>query len=42
MPARATRILRRHPVGAFLTWLFTVGQAIAFVPLGTQQLTEAE
>lgn len=24
---------RRHPVSAFLLWFFTVGQAIAFVPL---------
>ena len=26
-------MVRRYPVGAFLVWFFTVGQAIAFVPL---------
>jgi membrane protease YdiL (CAAX protease family) len=25
--------VRRHPVGAFLVWFFTIGQAIAFIPL---------
>jgi membrane protease YdiL (CAAX protease family) len=25
--------ITRHPLAAFLTWLFTVGQAIAFVPV---------
>jgi uncharacterized protein len=31
--SRISTFVRRHPVGAFLTWFFTVGQAIAFVPL---------
>jgi membrane protease YdiL (CAAX protease family) len=26
-------LLRAHPVGAFLTWFFTVGQAFAFTPV---------
>ena len=37
-PARAhllTRWIARHPLAAFLAWLFTVGQAIAFVPVLT-------
>lgn len=25
--------VRRHPVGAFLVWFFTIGQVIAFIPL---------
>lgn len=32
-PGVAAALVRRHPVGAFLAWFFTVGQAIAFVPL---------
>jgi membrane protease YdiL (CAAX protease family) len=31
--------VRRHPVGAFLAWFFTVGQAIAFIPLVAQWTT---
>lgn len=27
------RVVRRHPVAAFLAWSFTVGQAIAFLPV---------
>jgi membrane protease YdiL (CAAX protease family) len=27
------RFVRAHPVGAFLAWFFTVGQALAFTPL---------
>lgn len=30
--------VRRHPVAVFLAWFFTVGQAIAFVPLIARQL----
>lgn len=26
-------MVRRYPIGAFVVWFFTVGQAIAFVPL---------
>lgn len=26
-------VIRRHPIGAFLVWFFTVGQAFAFAPL---------
>ncbi len=25
--------IARHPIAAFMAWLFTVGQAIAFTPL---------
>ncbi len=25
--------VRRHPLGAFLAWFFTVGQAVAFIPV---------
>jgi uncharacterized protein len=32
----AAAAVRRHPVAAFLVWFFTVGQAIAFVPLIAQ------
>lgn len=28
-------LVRRYPLGAFLTWFFTVGQALAFVPIIT-------
>ena len=38
VPAIAAAV-RRHPVGAFLTWSFTVGQAIAFIPLLAQWTT---
>lgn len=27
------RLVRRHPVGAFFVWFFTVGQALAFTPV---------
>lgn len=26
-------VVRRHPIGSFLAWAFTVGQAIAFIPI---------
>jgi uncharacterized protein len=28
-----TKAIRRHPLGAFFLWFFTVGQAIAFAPV---------
>lgn len=35
----ATALIRRHPLGAFFLWFFTVGQAIAFAPvIGRTQL----
>jgi len=36
VPARTAGragFIRRHPVGAFLAWFFTVGQALAFAPM---------
>src|SRR3712207_128566 len=30
---RGIRWVARHPVAAFLVWSFTVGQAVAFVPV---------
>lgn len=35
-------LVRRHPVGAFLVWFFTVGQALAFTPLLARWTTGAE
>lgn len=29
---RVAGFIRRHPLGSFIAWFFTVGQAIAFVP----------
>jgi membrane protease YdiL (CAAX protease family) len=34
-------VIRQHPVGAFLVWFFTVGQAIAFIPLLARWTTGA-
>jgi membrane protease YdiL (CAAX protease family) len=31
-------VIRRHPVGAFLTWFFTVGQAFAFTPVVAREV----
>ncbi len=30
---RLTRAIRRHPLGAFVAWFFTVGWAVGFVPV---------
>ncbi len=30
-----TGVIRRHPLGAFFAWFFTVGQVIAFIPVVT-------
>ena len=35
-PSGVTGLVRRHPLTAFLLWFFTVGQAIAFVPVVAQ------
>lgn len=34
------QLVHRHPLGAFLVWFFTVGQAIVFVPVVTDLPTE--
>jgi membrane protease YdiL (CAAX protease family) len=34
--------IRRHPVGAFLTWFFTVGQAFAFTPVVAREIFGVE
>lgn len=36
----ARELVRRHPVGVFLVWFFTVGQAIVLVPVATDLPTE--
>ena len=35
-------LIRRHPLGAFMLWFFTVGQAIAFVPLIAHRTSGAD
>lgn len=32
-PRLPVRLIRRHPLAAFFAWFFTVGQALAFIPV---------
>src|SRR3712207_3871319 len=35
-------LIRRHPMGAWLVWFFTVGQALAFAPVVVRSTTGAD
>jgi hypothetical protein len=35
-------VVRRHPIASFLAWSFTVGQAVAFLPVVLREVYDVE